>query len=707
MEDIKYHKIIIKPDWELTDVISAIDASQDRYLLLTFADKSDLLLSPITIKVIQKEADKLNKVIVFQIVQNPTGIRNAKKAEVVVTDVPVNISQELWDKSLELKNKREQERQRKIKQTPVVSTLNSEAKDAISTSQKSKDDNKAHESSSQDLAQDKEESFSAKPSDDLKTKINEVIATTASSEVNNAVKNVENNNAPNELKSKINEVIARTNKPEEEAKVVNTDGLDIALDEDISALAKEENKVDRQSNTNESQSSRKSRTLVGKDLLKGSSLKDPILEPEDVKDINTSNKMIKSRSVVSKLKTTKNGFSFSKSFLKILSVGILLLILIAGFFAITFLPKVNVKVFVQSKEVSIAKDLKGDQDLAQMDFKAGKIPIKQETVEKTASTNIQATGKAFRGTRAEGVVTVKCLLEDGNVDIPAGTKISTDNKSFVIKTSVSFECPSRKDVSVTADDVGEEYNIPAGAIFTIPGFDSNNVFATNNAAFSGGYKEEYKVFSQEDYDKALEDLKKTVSEEAHDELKQRQGNVWQLIESTIDDKVKDDDIKVDIPVGAEADVVNMSIKMTSSAWYFKVGDINDMAEKILLNVALSKDMFNSDSDLKLVLNSNIDKTINVKSADKKGNIVIFVSLKGVIRPEITEDQIKTQLVGKSWDEGLAYLESLRLSDKPTEVNFSPEQFPRFLWKFPNSKRRINVEIVDVVSRNGEQNSVNK
>lgn len=65
MEDNrKITKIVIGKEDELTDIVTGILDSQNERILVTFAEESDLLISPINLKVILETADERDKSII-------------------------------------------------------------------------------------------------------------------------------------------------------------------------------------------------------------------------------------------------------------------------------------------------------------------------------------------------------------------------------------------------------------------------------------------------------------------------------------------------------------------------------------------------------------------------------------------------------------------------------------------------------------------
>ena len=79
-ESNKITKIVVNSEDELTDIVSGIQNAKTEKIILTFAEESDILISPINLAVIKETADEIEKVLVCQIIKNPTGLRNSKMA---------------------------------------------------------------------------------------------------------------------------------------------------------------------------------------------------------------------------------------------------------------------------------------------------------------------------------------------------------------------------------------------------------------------------------------------------------------------------------------------------------------------------------------------------------------------------------------------------------------------------------------------------
>lgn len=626
-EDKKITKIVISKEDELTDIVSAILDSQNERIVLTFAEETDLLISPINLKVLLETADENEKLLVAQIIKNPTGQRNAALANMSTIDTSQFPEEEVWEKEEENRMKR----------------LNPPKKVA-----------KREEPKKEDLP--KEEGSS-----DFQKRVNDAIE-----------KNKQNRNLKN---------------PE--------DDLLITLDQDLPTGQEEEMRFVRLDEDPTTQELADLSKVDFKDKTKN-----PI----------TGEKKTKVKGNIDFSKSFKSFFTGIGTFFKkipipnklkklapIIAISTIALALLVGLIFFNTGVVAKVKIYVEAKEVEIEQNFEGDENIKEIDFEEFKIPVKAETVEKARSTNVSATGKAFRGEKATGSVNITYICEDPEgteaPTVPAGTAIQVGGLNYVLDSAVNLTCNLAVQSSVTAVEVGEEYNISAGKFITLQGYSSSQVIVSNSAAFTGGSKEEYTVLSKADVDGAVESLKKLAIEEGERELKDLTGN-WKIIEDSITSKVIPDSIDTEVAIGAEADTVNVSIKTESKASYFLSNGFDEGIANLLTEKAKEENLFETEGGWDLELDEQVEKEISVVESNAEG-ITIKLTAKGVVKPKVNKEKIVEDLKGKNWEEGNKYIQSLSFSKKEPLVDFVPEWFPEWLKSFPSRQGGIIIEVAEV------------
>lgn len=607
MEDIgKITKIVVSSEDELTDIVSGIQDAKTEKIILTFAEESDILISPINLAVIKETADETEKVLVCQIIKNPTGLRNSKMAGIMTIDTPNNPTEDAWEQA--------QEKEK----VPVDTNKHIEVKESVPETN---------------------------GSTDFEKRINQAIQ-----------------------KSKT-DIEKRT-----ETKTISQDGLVISLDEDLPLESKPDlSKVDFH--------------VVGEKktpfVFKLPAIKLPafLTRKKSPTEIPSNAPVL-----IKKL----------RRYWPIYLISALLVTILVCVIYYTTVPFVKVRIFVKAQEVSIEKTFAGDTNIKEIDFENYKIPVKTESIEESRSTTITATGKAYKGEKATGNVTLthpgptescaKLSLSAGQV------VISSDGKTYALDSATDLECNSYVTAAVHATDIGEEYNT-SSTYFTVQNFSSSEAFGYRSGTFSGGTKTEYTVLSLSDVNTAAEELKKTTTEEAEQKLRAKEGE-WTLIADSVKSEVKKDSQKTDVAIGAAATQANLSLTVTSTGTFYYNQGFDEGVTKLLTTEAQSKDLFKSGENLELTLGDNIEKELTVTQSTADSFSVKLVAA-GSVQPKIDKEQITNTLKTMKWKDGSAYLDSIKYSDKNTLYEFNPVNFPKFLYHFPSRQGGIMIDVVDI------------
>ena len=361
-----------------------------------------------------------------------------------------------------------------------------------------------------------------------------------------------------------------------------------------------------------------------------------------------------------------------------------------------FAPYVRVTIFIESKPVEVEKVFTGSKNINEIDFEEGLIPTKTESVTKSVSDVVDATGTAYKGEKATGSVNISyisqdCTDADTPVTLNSGHKITTQaGKSFLLVGGATITCNGDTVVvNAQAVDVGEEYNISAGNYFTIDGY-GNKIFGINSSAFTGGSKESYTVLSKQDVDKKVEELTKIATEEAENSLDDI-GSGWQIIENTIESEVKEGSIKTAAAIGSETNSSDISLEVVASATYYYTAGVDEGLNQLLTEAAMNQNLFENSDGLELTLTGEIQKDLQVEDDD--GDISITLTASSSVEPAVNREDLIAELMGMKWDEGTEYINNLTYtSGRDPVIHFNPENFPKKLRYFPTRQGRIDVKI---------------
>lgn len=575
-ENKKITKVVISKDDELTDIITSIVDSQNERIVLTFAEDSDLLISPINLKVILETADEQEKLLIAQIIKNSTGVRNANSAGITAVETTTLPTEDIWEEEIEKRAERlspkKEQPEKKMKQEKI----------------------------------------------------------------------------------------------EDSAKSM------IMIDQDIPSPTGQ-------------QTEEKTPDFSTKDFSSVEEKKDTSEKP--------------SRGLVVKQEGKKEWWKKNKKFFIMGGIGLILMTFLIAFIYYKTAPFVRIRIYVESKEASVEKIFTGDENIKEIDFETEKIPIKTETVEKASSSNVRATGKSYKGEKAKGNVSIFYLnVEDcsKSVTLPAGHTLTSEaGKIFRTEESVTVSCAEQlKTVKVVASDIGEEYNLSTTS-FSVQNYAVTDIKGTSTQPFTGGMKEEYTVLTAGDVNTAVEDLKKISFAEGEQELKDKSGGSWKIIEDSIKSELDKDSIKTSAKVGEEASDVSLEIKIKSTATFYMREGFEKKIADLLTQEAEAKNLFETDKDLTLTLSQDVKTDVNVVESTP-ASTKIKLSAKGSVQPKIEKETVVDALKGKKWEDGMSVLKGFVFSEKETEVVFEPKNFPEKLKYFPAKHGGINVEFTKVL-----------
>ncbi len=227
-------------------------------------------------------------------------------------------------------------------------------------------------------------------------------------------------------------------------------------------------------------------------------------------------------------------------------IGVLLVVIFLVW-AFAIAPAVTITVGVRTTSSNFSKSATFTKKLEEENINEGKFYLVEKKLEKEASKEFEATGQKNVGEKAKGSVVVYAFFSaQGTVGINAGEKFTIGELSYTAdaNTTITWDgtqtscentdvisggkinCKISGRVSVTAVDAGEKYNIAASSASWKT---TANVSAYTDSAMAGGTDQMITVVSQEDLNKAKEDVLTAEIKEAYK---------TELLESLADDDFK-------------------------------------------------------------------------------------------------------------------------------------------------------------------------
>ena len=214
--------------------------------------------------------------------------------------------------------------------------------------------------------------------------------------------------------------------------------------------------------------------------------------------------------------------------LLVLGGVLLVLLIVAGYFAFAVLPKATIAIKTNASNINTNVDFILSTDASTLRESSNTVPAKQVSVERTQTGNAQATGQQNKGDRAEGEVVINAGSCSADVpeNVPSGSGISSGNKTYITQSTTRFtpvisggKCVYRSsdETEIVAQSAGSSYNTSGSTTFTVAG--RSELTASGSA--KGGTDDIQTVVTQADIDTAkgqIENEQNTTQEELRSQL---------------------------------------------------------------------------------------------------------------------------------------------------------------------------------------------
>lgn len=365
---------------------------------------------------------------------------------------------------------------------------------------------------------------------------------------------------------------------------------------------------------------------------------------------------------------------------------IILIALIGLVLLYFFQLKATVILYVSPKSVNETERITLSTALGN-DFTQNIIAAKDITVILEGSSTTEATGEKEVGEKAKGTVTLynsdtekKTFKEGSILTSEKGLKYITDKDVSVASASGDIFTGIKSgtaQITITADKIGTEYNLPSNSKFSIE--DTDSVAAKNDAALSGGSKKKVTVVTEKDVDKLKQELPKSLEEKAKTELRKKLSTSEELLTGFTDIKLSKEEL--DPEINSETRTVKLAGSVSFTSIAYNKEDLLKFAQESLKAKYTKENL--SDKNIDTKLSGIKDKS----ETELTGVAAINAGLLPII--EIAE--IKSELKGKSFTEAIEYTKSLSNQINNVEIKLRPN-LPFLPNIMPRNSENINIVI---------------
>ena len=189
-----------------------------------------------------------------------------------------------------------------------------------------------------------------------------------------------------------------------------------------------------------------------------------------------------------------------KGFSRLIISIVLFVVIVGGAVGLSaILGKTELTIYPENREPNISAEF-----TSYPDKRAGELSYEILTLEATKESQVKASGQIEVEEQTTGMIEIlkstpgaERLIKNTRFRTPDGLVFKIQ-ESVVVPGAVRNEAgsltPGSIQAEVFADDTGEEYNLPSGTTFDVPGFQEGGftalyeaITARNNEAFTGGF----------------------------------------------------------------------------------------------------------------------------------------------------------------------------------------------------------------------------
>lgn len=298
-----------------------------------------------------------------------------------------------------------------------------------------------------------------------------------------------------------------------------------------------------------------------------------------------------------------------------------LLLIMALAAMVYFVPKVKTIVRLSAKSFD-----------KEMDITA---PGQVLEVNEIGTQKTTASGKKLVGDKAKGTVTI--FNTTAAKTFPAGTTIANNGLKFILDNdaNVATGSPaqsSQASVAVTAAEIGDKYNLPAGSLFAISSYQE----AKNDSAFSGGNSHQATVVAKEDQTRLMATLSAELTAKAQNDLRAKLSSGQSLLPNAITFQVAKKKFSKD--VDQEADMVSLDLTLDFKGVVISKDEaVAKFKEKFSGEIPTGYELLSDQANLE----------IKTTKQDKTGNLILTSRLTAKLLPQMNKEQIIKNIAGKS------------------------------------------------------------
>lgn len=368
-----------------------------------------------------------------------------------------------------------------------------------------------------------------------------------------------------------------------------------------------------------------------------------------------------------------------------------LVVIGAGIFAFTWLPKAEVTIIPASEKLNFEGSFTAVEG-SNFDLEEKVIPGDLVQSTKKTEKKFSATGEKKKVQKASGKITI---YNEDNVFhrlVPETRFKSKSGKVFRIQDWVRIpggtsQNPGQVSIKVVANEAGKEYNI-GPSTFTVPGLKGEGalydwIYAKSTSSMDGGFTGKATILTRQDKKNAKEKMQKVVDnlvQKARKEIVSKLPSDFNFLKEEIP---VEKSISYNQEVGDITKNLKATVKVSAEFLVFE----ENYVQKILADTVSSR--IKESVEFKQVVSS---REINYELADKaieQGKIIISFEGKENVAWKVTSRQIENKLLGMSAQKFKDYVKD---DMKGKIENAKLKLWPFWVGEIPKQKNRVFIEV---------------
>ncbi len=276
---------------------------------------------------------------------------------------------------------------------------------------------------------------------------------------------------------------------------------------------------------------------------------------------------------------------------KVLLIGGVILALLLVFLAalITMIIARKAEIVIDPKTEIIAQDVTLTLSATEESNATTRtIHANEVTAEVSGQSDTATTGVKLVGEKAKGEVTITNKTTDDKT-FPTGAILSTNSLKYLLDEEVTIPAAvenedgdgityGKKNVKVTAAEIGVDSNIGDKTKFQVESFPNAEFEAVSVREINGGSSREVKVAAEADRTLLLADLKKDLAKQAQEKLQAELAENEQVVMSGAVAVVSS---QYSVDVGVEADSIRLNLTVKAAGLSYTKADVKPIADEIL------------------------------------------------------------------------------------------------------------------------------